>query len=799
MKHRRIRLALFFGCVAVMAAHLAWKLKVGTDITNFLPKESRAELAALISSLADSEMTRTMVLTVGSANADAARAGARELAEALRAQPGVAWVRTGLDPNQLEQLYRLYFPQRYHFLSDQPEREIPALVGDEALRARARRVKQALALPSSTVFERLAAEDPLGGFERIVERFRGGEPELRLEQGQFLSSDGRWAIVLVGMQSSAFDSGVQAPLLDTIDRSFAEINARSPVPLELEQSGANRFAVAAERSMRRDVVRISAVSFVGVAVLFLAFFRSLHGFLLAAFPSLFGILTATSSTLLLFGHVDGITLAFGASLIGVCIDFSIHVMNHNALDGDGAPPEETTRRLGGALTVAALTSIASFAGFTLTSFPGFRQIGVFAMVGVTAALMATLWVLPLFLRGGLPVPALSARVASALGRSVEALVPHRRALALVPILSILLALVVLPRLQWLEDLSGLMSFEPGMRAEDQRVRERISRVDDGRLVVAVAPDEESAVAKNDRVYERLEAARAAGQLDGSRSLHTFLWSKDLQERNWETLHAQPELTARVKSAFVAEGFRADALERFRSDFEAGPPPPLRAQDLRASSLSDLLSPLLLHLGERVAAVTWLRGVHAPEELSADLAGIPDVHLIDRHAVLNSLYTEFRITTLEQTGVGCLLVLAVVAFRYRRVRPALAAFLPSMLAGLLVFVIFALLGIEANLLHVISLELVLGMGVDYGIFIVDSAHQGKSFDATLLSILLCSLTTIFVFGTLTLSRHPALQAIGATTSLGVLLSFLFAPLSLVVMGGLPSGVDGSAAPPDANDA
>jgi len=799
VKHPRVRLALFSGCVVVMAVHVAWNLKLGTDITNFLPKQSRAELAALISSLADSEMTRTMVLTVGASQQDAALAGARGLAEALREQPGVAWVRTGLDPDQLEQLYRLYFPRRYHFLSDQPEREIPALVSDDALRARARRVKQVLALPSSTIFERLAAEDPLGAFERIALRFRSGEPELRLEQGQFLSSDGRWAVVLVGMRSSAFDSGVQAPLLDAIDRAFAEIAARSPVPLELEQSGANRFAVAAERSIRQDVVVISAFSFVGVAALFLAFFRSIHGFLLAAFPSLFGILTATSATLLLFGHVDGITLAFGASLIGVCIDFSIHVMNHNALDGDGVPPEETVRRVRGALTVAALTSIASFAGLTLTSFPGFRQIGVFAMVGVAASLAATLWVLPIFMRGDHPVPALSARVANALGRSVAALVPHRRVLALVPILSILLALLVLPRLQWLDDLSRLMSFEPGLRAEDERVRERISRQEDGRLVVAVAPDEESAIAKNDRVYERLEAAKAAGHLAGSRSLHTFLWSQDLQDRNWKTLRAQPDLSARVKSAFMAEGFRPDALERFRSDFEAGPPPPLRPEDLRASSLSDLLSPLLLHLGERVAAVTWLRGVRSPELLSADLDGIPDVHVLDQRTVLNGLYTEFRITTLEQTAVGCLLVLAVVGFRYRRVRPTLAAFLPSVLAAGLVFVIFALLGIEANLLHVISLELVLGMGVDYGIFIVDSARQGKAFDATLLSILLCSLTTVFVFGTLTLSRHPALQAIGATTSLGVLLSFVFAPLSLVMTGGLPRRGETSGAPPDPKDA
>jgi predicted exporter len=57
----------------------------------------------------------------------------------------------------------------------------------------------------------------------------------------------------------------------------------------------------------------------------------------------------------------------------------------------------------------------------------------------------------------------------------------------------------------------------------------------------------------------------------------------------------------------------------------------------------------------------------------------------------------------------------------------------------------------------------------------------------------------VFGTLTLSRHPALQAIGATTSLGVLLSFVFAPLSLVMTGGMPRRGETSGTPPDPKDA
>ena len=51
---------------------------------------------------------------------------------------------------------------------------------------------------------------------------------------------------------------------------------------------------------------------------------------------------------------------------------------------------------------------------------------------------------------------------------------------------------------------------------------------------------------------------------------------------------------------------------------------------------------------------------------------------------------------------------------------------------------------------------------------------------MLSILLCALTTTFTFGVMALSRHPALQAIGVTVGIGVLLSFLLAPLALLIV-------------------
>jgi predicted exporter len=61
--------------------------------------------------------------------------------------------------------------------------------------------------------------------------------------------------------------------------------------------------------------------------------------------------------------------------------------------------------------------------------------------------------------------------------------------------------------------------------------------------------------------------------------------------------------------------------------------------------------------------------------------------------------------------------------------------------------------------------------------------------TMLSTFLGSITTVFTFGVLALSQHPALRALGVTIGAGILLAFLLAPLALLVLGERPEAEHG----------
>jgi predicted exporter len=779
--------ALLALVAAALLAYAAPRIRFSTDVADFLPDARGDEDALLSRLLRDTELSRTMILALGAPDEATAVAAGRELAQALRENEALAWLRSGPDPELPRRVYELYFPRRFLFLSDAPEAELPKRLSDAGLRDAARRLRRDLALPAGTLLEEVAPADPLGAFRGLLERLRGAPSGLRVQDDQFLAGDGRHAILFLATRASGFDTRVQAPLLADVAAAFARVNAAHGGSLSLESSGVNRYVVAGENRVRGDAAVIASLSFLGVGALFLLAFRRGGSLLLAMLPGVFGILAAASAGLLAFGDLDGITLAFGTTLLGLTIDYPIHLLNHWALSPAHESARAVARRIAPSLGLGAATTMASFAGLALTALPGFRQIAFFSVVGVGAALAVTLLAVPALLPDHGPLPDASRRAAAGLGRAVIRLEPHRRLLAGLALGITALAGWGVARLGWQDELAALSPPDPALFAEDQRVRARVSPVDSGRFVVSVAEGADAAVSRNDAVYEALHLAVERGQLEGLRSLHDFLWSAELQERNWSALTAEPDLADRVERAFAAEGFRPGAFAPFREALAAGPPPPLRLPELRSSELGALVGPLVLDLGGRTGVVTLLRGLRDPDAVAAALAGIPGVRLFDQQSFVTGLYREFRDATVRQILVGSALVFAVLWLRYRAARPACAAILPSLLAALAVLGALGAAGIHANLLHALALVLVMGQGVDYGIFVVDSSDRARDFGATMLSLVLSCATTLLAYGTLAISAEPALRSVGLTTGAGILLCLLLSPLSFLLLGRRPAEV------------
>lgn len=772
MTDRARRLATL--AVLLALAILCWsRLEVSSSITHFLPSGEEAELADLARRMVESGLSRGMILRV---RGDGDRVGAaRALAASLAEHREVLRVeRFADDPESAQALFRIYFPRRFYLAADDPETQIPASLDATALARRSDELRARLAGPASPLFARQAPRDPLGLFVQIMERARAAQPAGPRDE----------AIVLLRTRSSAFDFESQSRLLDDIESEFRRISQRYGGDLVLEQSGVNRFAVAAERSIRRDVNFISVAGLLGVGALFLAFFRSPRSLAIALLPPSLGIVSAASVAAFVYSPVHGVTLGFGLTLIGVAIDYPIHVMSHHGLDPGRHTPAETVERLRRSLSMGAVTTAIAFAVLSLSGFPGAAEMGLFAAIGICVALVVTLLCVPSFLpQDGRSLAGNALRgTATFLRRSTIALGRRRWAAMSVPLALCSLALVGAPRIEWQDDPGALSTADRALVDEDRRVRSAAAGVDLERFVVAQGATVQDALALNDAVYARLQQVVAAGAADGIRSLHSILWSENLQRRNLASFRSESDITGRIDAAFRSAGFRPGVFTEFTRDLEGPSVPPLRPEDLAGTPLEALVDASLVATRDGWAAVTFLRGVRDPQAVRDALGGLAGAHYLDQGALLREIFTRYRHSALRAVVAGSALVFGVLLLRYRRLAPAALAFIPSILVAFATLGLLGIVGVRIDLLSLVGLLLVVGLGADYGVFALEAADDPDRMASALVGMLVSWLTTLLAFGLLALSEHPALRSIGLTTGIGVSLAFVAAPAVMVLADG-----------------
>lgn len=802
----RVASVLVFVALGGLAAVVIPRLRVEADITHFLPAGEDRALAELSSAITSSELNRTITMTIAAPDASVAARSALALARHLQARRDVAWVTAGPDESLQQGFYEAYFPHRFGFVTDDRAALAEAFSND-ALRDRARRLKEQLGSPTGTFVRRIAPEDPWLLFLDHVERLRSAlQGDLSVHEGAFVSGcdderpeAGCFGVVLATSAFSPFDVALSRHLGFAIDAAFDEVNDAEGGVLRLERAGVHRLAVSSEATIRGDIERVSMAGSIGVIALMLWLFRSPRLLVLGALPLVGGGIAAVAAVQLLFGAIHGLTLAFGATLLGVALDYVAHLFTHLHLAPAAGPlaGPATARRLAPGLYLGAATTVAGLVGLAWTSFPGIRQMAVFTSVGVTVALLLTRFAIPPLLPASVRPGALLRAFGRGAHRLLETIALRRGFVVAVGVVAALVALTGLPRLAWQDDIRALNPLDPELAAEDERVRGRVARMDAGRFVAAFGDDEEAALVATDALHRVLEEARAAGELERFRSVHPLLWSESLQRANLDAI--PDDAFERTSAAYTAEGFVMAPFEPFRSAL-ARAPSTLDWDTLADGPLGRLISSQRVAVGDRVALLAFVQGVTDEDAFRTRVEAIEGVRFFDQNAFLQEAYGTFRTRTLELVVVGLFVVLLLVAFRYRKLDLTLAAYLPALLAAGATLGLLGWFGIEANLLHVVTLLLVLSMGVDYGVFMVeaelhrrvaasrersgddarepplDGSSEGSIDDgpATAVSLVVAALSTAASFGVLALSVNPALRAMGLTAALGVTLSLLLAP-------------------------
>ncbi|TDM06827.1 MAG: hypothetical protein C4K60_13510 [Ideonella sp. MAG2] len=762
LHHWRSAAWVWLGLVVAVAWH-QWQFwshpKVTTDVMALLPQDPLDSVLSRASQQWSAQASRQVVVVLGSPDWALTRAAAAAWRQALPASAGLREQRL-TDPQTLARQVAFYAPWRDRLLTPAQRTEL----AQQPESAWADRALAGLLQPGVSGRLTAWAADPLGLWAAWWGE-RAGEVQARQRDGEaHIHRNGmEWLVLMLESDRAATQLDGERRLAQALDQAIAAAKAQVP-GLRHMRAGVPLHAEAAAAQAHSEINTIGWGSLMAVMALMALAFRSLKPLALTAVSLLVGVAVAASVTMVCFGEIHLVTLIFGSSLIGVAEDYGIHYFSARQAQPETPSPTLMHRLLPG-LMLALATSVLGYLVLGLAPFPGLRQMAVFSAVGL-AATFVTAWAwFPWLDRAKAPPRTLLARrVAASLPRW-----PRWQANTVGKVASGLMVLVLgfgAFSLQAQDDLRQLQSGDPQRMHEQREVSELLGLPSPLQWFLVTGTSAEQVLEREEALTQRLAALVHKGHLQGWRAVSDWVPSQARQQ-------ADAALTGQLETAVVqALGKRlGETLER-----SAMATTPLTLEAWWASEAS--LPARNLWLGDvgelpgGKASVVMLRGAFGPADLprlAAAAQGLPGVRWVDRTADTSALLARYRVTMGWLLVLGHVVVGAVLLWRYGR--SAWRAWLPTVLATGLTLSGLALAGQALQLFHVLALLLLLGVGIDYGVFLLEHPDDGGAW----LAVILGALSTALSFGLLGLSDLPALRAFGVTVLMGLAWVLLLAPL------------------------
>jgi len=151
-----------------------------------------------------------------------------------------------------------------------------------------------------------------------------------------------------------------------------------------------------------DSMLLTVLALIAVLILFIVTFKMLSAPLLAILNLVIGLIWAMGISYLLVGILNMFTAMMAIVLVGLGIDFSIHIISvYSELINKGVEPKaaivDTLKKVGTGIITGGLTTSAAFLTLTISHSRGLSEFGLVCGIGLITLMVATLITLPTFL------------------------------------------------------------------------------------------------------------------------------------------------------------------------------------------------------------------------------------------------------------------------------------------------------------------------------------------------------------------------------------------------------------------
>ncbi|MFL2936484.1 MAG: MMPL family transporter [Myxococcota bacterium] len=701
-----------------------------------------------------------------------------------------------------------------------------------------------------SVSELREGEELPSGFSRMADRVSeitedlvAGQPHTISWADEFLGEEGKVYRIIVVQGRKNFDESISTEtMMDEIRRTAADLGITEENGVQLRMTGMVPLAHDELVGLQSGLFLAGLIS-TFLLTLILGFgVRSLR-IILSTFVTLVASLTwAAAWAMLSVGEFNIISAAFAVLLIGLGVDFAIHIglryEEECRIDQDRWQAlQRSTRAVGSSVSLCAVTSAIGFLAFIPTPFPGLAALGVIAGGGMLISLVASFTIFPAMLAAMRPPTRQHKDTEPLLSKLNPFIEKYRGRILLVT------ALVAIPALglstQMHFDFNTLSMRDPNsesLRTLRELQEEKIVTDYSATILAADLESAEAVAARLEALPEVSEARPPSYFVPGDQENKLYmiedaafflepvlyppppmdppsaagrLAALEALRESLLDLPPAPDEGAAYQSA-LRLGRALDALAR-QGDPSAG------AAELESLVINDLEERIeWLKRAMRVGPVTFsdLPEAHRARSISSD--GRARVVALPVEDVRNTAALEQfvqAVTRLDPTATGrpvveagigglvvftfqlaiglALLAVGVILFlALRNLVGVILILLPIVLAALVTIATGVVFDLPFNLTNVVVIPMIMGLGVDNGIHVYMRYREGASVatmmdSSTPRSVLISALTTLAAFGSLAVSGHRGLHSMGVLLSVALLCVILG---TLVVLPAMLSLLD-----------
>ena len=775
---RRPALFITFAVIFLAAAWFALQVKMEEDISKILPNDKKIEKlnAVFQNSKFMDKLAVTVSLkdTAATAEPDSLVVYADALVENIQQKlgPFITKINYKVDDGLALELFETVSDYLPVYLNEKDYTEIDSLITPARVKASLEQNFRTLTSPSGFALKSMISKDPVGitflGLKKLQQLQY--DENFELYDNYILTKDRKHLMLFITPKFPPNNTGKNASLLKGLD-SLIDNNGST---VTATYFGATAVSVGNALQLRKDSLLTQGITILFIIVFLGFYFRKKRAPFIILIPVVFGAVFSLAAIYFLKGSISVIALGTGSVVLGIAVNFSLHVFNHYRHTNN---MQQLIKDLAKPMTVGSFTTVGGFLCLQFVESEMLKDLGLFAAFSLIGASLCSLIFLPHFIAGKKEQAVHAVKEFSWIDKIASLRPEYNKYLVIIIFgLTIFFAFRAgkvgfesdLQNMNYMS--SKLKEAEKKLNNINQYALQSVYLVTEGKTLDDALVNNEKLVTK----IEKLQNKNIVKKYSGVSSLIISDAAQKVKIERWNkywTAEKKATLMATVIKEGTALKFNAAAFDSFRMLLDKAYVPV--DKEAMASVRKNFLDDYITEKLGKTTVVTLVKTIpEKRQEVYKAFENEEHVTVLDKQYLTTRFVEIINADFSKIAFMTSLLVFIVLLIVYGRIELTLVSFIPMLISWVWILGIMGMAGIQFNIINIIISALIFGLGDDYSLFIMDGLLQEyktgkKNLSSFKSSIILSAITTIVGLGVLIFAKHPALKSIAFISIIGIL--------------------------------